>query len=634
MKRFALVLIIPLFVASHAHAQERETLEPVVVTATKIEEPTERLGATVTIITADDLARHNYPTLADALRDVPGVEVQRSGSFGKLTELRIRGTTPQQAQVLVDGLRVKSPTSGDFDFSDLSPDQIERIEIVRGPQSTIYGADAIGGVVNIITKRGAGPFSAYASSEVGNYRTLRERVGFSGRYQLLDYAAAASWFESNGQRPNDGFEQRAVSASVGLTLPADGHVGVSFRYNRNATDLPVSFTIPNPPFSVADPDTKQQSETLTLSLHWDQKPTPWFESHVRLGQFSNSLGFQNRFTAGDILAGNFDAFDTDSQITTQRREAEVVTAFQAPKWNTLTVGAEYRTESGRNRTIGVLEEGDRQTFAKSFDTVSVFAQDELRFFDRLILSGGGRYDDNSAFGTATTYRASGVLLIPETNSKLRGTWGQGFRAPTINDLFFPGFGNPNLKPEHSESWDAGIDQTFWAKRVRLSATYFENQFRDLIQAILVGGAFVPTNVAQARTSGVEFVADANVLDTLRLTFNYTHTNSEDLTAGTPLRRVAPDMLNFGLTWDPIRAVSLFAQAYVVSSQFEAVGFPRNSAYHHVDIGGVYHILAKHGAWPALDLLARINNVTDEHYMEVFGFRALGINALAGLQLRY
>jgi vitamin B12 transporter len=206
MKRLGFALIIPLSVGAHVHAQETQTLEPAVVTATKIEEPVERLGAVVTIITADDLARHNYPTVADALRDVPGVQVQRSGPLGKLTEVRIRGTTPQQAQVLIDGLRVKSPTSGDFDFSDLSPDQIDRIEIVRGPQSTIYGADAIGGVVNIITKRGSGPFSAYASSEVGNYRALRERIGFSGCYQLFDYAASASWFEGSGRLQNDGFE--------------------------------------------------------------------------------------------------------------------------------------------------------------------------------------------------------------------------------------------------------------------------------------------------------------------------------------------------------------------------------------------------------------------------------------------
>src|SRR5262249_58512555 len=151
-----------------------------------------------------------------------------------------------------------------------------------------------------------------------------------------------------------------------------------------------------------------------------------------------------------------------------------------------------------------------------------------------------------------------------------------------------GFGSPDLKPEHSESWDAGIDQTFWAKRIRLSATYFENRFRDLIQAILVGGTFVPSNVARARTNGVEFVAAADVLDTLRFTFNYTHTNSEDLTAGTPLRRVAPDMLNFGLTWDPIRALSLFAQAYVVSRQFVAVGFSRECADQLVDFGGGFH----------------------------------------------
>jgi vitamin B12 transporter len=175
-----------------------EVAEPVVVTATKIAQPLERLGAAITVITEDELRAYNYPTVGDALRRVPALDVQRSGSLGKLTEIRIRGTTPQQVQVLVDGVRVKSPTSGDFDFSDLSTDQIERIEIVRGPQSTLYGADAIGGVVNIITKRGTGPFSAFASSEVGNFDTLRERVGFSGTYKIFDYAASASWFEGNG----------------------------------------------------------------------------------------------------------------------------------------------------------------------------------------------------------------------------------------------------------------------------------------------------------------------------------------------------------------------------------------------------------------------------------------------------
>src|SRR3989441_1776586 len=152
--RIATVIMMPLAaLLPPAAAQEPRTLEPVVVTATKLEEPQERLGAAVSVITEDDLKAYNYETVGDALRQMPGLEIQRSGSLGKLTDIRIRGTSTSQVQVLIDGMRVKSPTLGTFDFSDLAIDQIERIEIVRGPQSTLYGADAIGGVVNIITKR-------------------------------------------------------------------------------------------------------------------------------------------------------------------------------------------------------------------------------------------------------------------------------------------------------------------------------------------------------------------------------------------------------------------------------------------------------------------------------------------------
>src|SRR5206468_283143 len=187
-----------------ATAQELRQTDPVVVTATKLAEPRSQVGATVTVITEEELKTYNYVTVDDALRQVPGLEVQRSGSIGKLSEIRIRGTSTNQVQVLIDGVRVKSPTAGTFDFSDVALDQIERIEVVRGPQSTLYGADAIGGVVHIITKRGEGPFSAFASSEVGHYDTLRERAGFSGSYKLFDYSFGVSWLESNGQFRNDG----------------------------------------------------------------------------------------------------------------------------------------------------------------------------------------------------------------------------------------------------------------------------------------------------------------------------------------------------------------------------------------------------------------------------------------------
>lgn len=649
MRRLLAVVMVVAVVApglpASAAAQEIRQTDPVVVTATKLAEPRSQVGATVTVITEEELKTYNYLSVDDALRQVPGVEVQRQGSFGKLSEVRIRGTGTQQVQVLVDGVRVKSPTAGTFDFSDMGLDQIERIEIVRGPQSTLYGADAIGGIIHIITKRGQGPFSAYASSEVGNYDTLRERAGFSGSYKIFDYSFGASWLESNGQFRNDGAEQRGVTARVGVALPADGHVGLAYRYNRTATDLPFNGSTPIPfsPFFVLDPDSRQQSETTTLSLLWDQKPVEWFEVHGRVSGFWNQTGFQNPATPADAaIPFNFDTDDTRSQIDTTRREVEVFGAFHAGKWNTLTVGIEHVNEYGRNRSSGFNGPGVPSFFAKQVDDLAYYFQDELRLFDRIVLSYGRRHDEHSAFGGATTNRAGLVVLVPETDTRVRGSWGEGFRAPTINDLFFPGFSNPDLKPERSESWEAGVDQSLFKKRVRLGATYFENKFDDLIQFVLVGSLFRPQNVAQARTAGEEVTVEVEPIDRLLFTANYTHMETKDFNTRRELRRVPHHVGNVGVTWDPVPTLTLYLQANVVSSQFDQAFDPvafvtarvRNPAYHRIDLGGVYHIVPKRENFPALDLTARINNATDERYMEIFGFRNLGINALVGLQARY
>lgn len=284
---------------------------------------------------------------------------------------------------------------------------------------------------------------------------------------------------------------------------------------------------------------------------------------------------------------------------------------------------------------------DRVASTKKIDVGSIFVQDELRLFDRIFLSGGRRDEDNNAFGSATTHRAGAVVLVRETGTKFRATWGEGFRAPTIDDLFFPGFSNPDLKPERSESWDAGVEQKLWKNRIRLAATYFENKFRNLIQfqptsvGCPPGDPFgCPVNVGRAWTEGVEVTSAVDVLDNLFFTANYTYTNSKDLTARLPLRRVIPNTYNFGITWDPVRALSLFTQVNVVSSQFERRGFPRNPGYHRIDIGGTYRIAEKRDGFPGLELTARVNNATDARIFEAFGFRALGINALVGLRATY
>ncbi|MGH7275645.1 MAG: TonB-dependent receptor, partial [Candidatus Rokuibacteriota bacterium] len=272
------VLIMLLAAGPGAGADEVKKLDPVVVTATKTETPASELGASVTVVTEEDFKTYHYPTVDEALRNVPGVEIRRSGSFGKTTSISIRGANPNQVQVLVDGVRVKSPTTGQAELSDLSPDLIERIEVIRGPQSALYGADAIGGVVNIITKKGKGPFGAWASQEAGNYDTLRSTAGFSGAYRLLDYSFGVSHFESNGQFKNDGVNQDSFNTRLGLSLPGQTTLALAVRWNRTDTGTPIEFVgNPAPIVPTIDPNTRAESETSIINLTGHTRPVSWWE---------------------------------------------------------------------------------------------------------------------------------------------------------------------------------------------------------------------------------------------------------------------------------------------------------------------------------------------------------------------
>jgi vitamin B12 transporter len=275
-----------------AAAQDVKPVDPVVVTATKIETPAERLGAAVTVITEDELVSRGFTTVGDGLRRVPGVDVQQQGSLGKNTTIRIRGARSDQVQVLVDGMRVKSATTGDFNFATLAIDQIERIEVVRGPQASLYGADAIGGVVNIVTKRGRGPLSATALVQGGSFETHREQLSVSGALAPFDYAFTGSAYESGGQFKNDDAEQRALSGKLGLTLSPTSSGTVSARYARSDTDLPVNDPIvATPPFYRLDPDAQQDNELAVVSLDWAHKLAAWDELRFRFGQMWQDRGF-------------------------------------------------------------------------------------------------------------------------------------------------------------------------------------------------------------------------------------------------------------------------------------------------------------------------------------------------------
>ena len=628
------IVVLALLAAGPAVAQMNaseskpltKVVDPVVVTATKLETPAQQLGAAVTVIEGEDFDTYHYTGVDDALRQAPGVEIRRSGTFGKTTSISIRGTNPNQVQVLVDGVRVKSPTTGQAELSDLAPDMIERVEIIRGPQSTLYGADAIGGVVNIITKRGAGPFSAAVEQEVGNYGTFVSRARASGSSGPLDYALGAFNLESAGHFKNDGSRQTGVSGRLGVALPADSGISFTLRYNETDTGLPVKFvTIPLPEHPFIDNNNAQHSDSLLTSLQARTHPVSWWESSVRLGRYYNLSRFIDKPDPGFTCL--FGQCEFPQKLTTVRYEAEWLNHFHVGKWSTSTFGVEYRREYAKSEEATV--------FSAASDTWAGFFQQSFRVFDRLFMTAGVRVEENSVFGRSTTERGSLSYLIKEWGTRIRGGAGSGFRAPTFNDLFFPGFSDVTLKPERSFSYDFGVDQSLWKNRIRLGLTYFQNDVRDLISF-----TFIPTppfvkgvNVGHARSAGIEFTSDTDLTDTLTLSINYTYTDSENLAQNQLLPREPRHRWNGTLTWQALPRLQLFAQVNAVTEQVESPGV-HNSGHTRVDVGGTYRILNRYAFLQALDFTARIQNLLNEDYAEVRGFPALGIQGLVGLRASF
>jgi vitamin B12 transporter len=404
-----------------------------------------------------------------------------------------------------------------------------------------------------------------------------------------------------------------VNGRVGYELPNRGELALVGRYSDGHRGIPFRTVFPD--FS----RTREQDNQFTLgSLEWRQ---PWVEAYdhaLRLSLVRSVLTFRDPASE----------FERRVDIVNERREVDWLHHLNFGRLDTVTVGLEYRNEEGT----------DKGTFSRTTDTTAVFGQNELRLFDRLFLTGGVRYDHNSAFGDATTGRAAVSFLVKETDTRLKGSWAEGFRAPTFNELFFPGFGNPTLKPERSESYEVGGDQRLLEDRVRFGATFFHNQFNDLIQIVVLPGfIFQPQNVGRAISEGVEFYSEVSPVDWLTLSANYTYTESEDIATGKPLRRFPRHRWNTGatFTWDRL---TLFGEAIVTTRQFEtptaATGQNFNPGYFRIDLGGSYKLWGRLGIMERIDLIARFNNITDERYTEVQGFPAPPFNALVGVRIAF
>ena len=621
-------------------AQEKEViLEKVVVTATRVETPMEEIASSVTVISSEEIERKQKTHVMEILRGIPGLDVVRTGGAGKNTSVFIRGANSEHTLVMIDGVEVNDPISPgrSYDFAHLTVDNIERIEVIRGPQSTLYGSDAIGGVVNIITKKGEGKPKFFLSAEGGSFTTFREATGISGGNKWVNYSFALSRFDTegistaskkDGNYERDGYENTSLSAKLGFK-PMD-NLGIDFilHYMDAKTELDNFAGVGGD-----DPNYVQKSNQFLfktqvgLSLFdqvWSQKLGLALNDHNR--DIKNKKDSQHPF---DYEKGRYDGqllkFDWQHHL-------------QLHKTNALTFGLEYEREEGKSKYYWESLWGPGQSIfpKKTANIKGYYIQDEIKLWDRLFATLGIRIDDHSRFGSETTYRVAPAYLIKETDTKIKGTFGTGFKAPTLYQLFAPAtlwgpIGNKDLKPEKSKGWDFGVEQNFFKNRVTLGATYFRNDFKDLIQFDW-GQGYI--NIAKAKTEGVELFASAKPIDDLTLRINYTYTDTEDKTTGEALIRRPKNKIGFDINYHFLNNGNVNLGVIYVGKRDDLDFSISPSRMVKLDQYTLVNLAVSYDITKNFQLFGRVENLLDKEYEEVKGFGTPGLSFFGGMKLSF
>ena len=613
-------------------------LNEVVITATRTPSNTVELANSISVIDSAEIVNKNSFDTFDAIKNEYGVSFTQQGGKASVSNIYIRGGSPSESLVIIDGVEVNMPNdpSNFYNFFALPLDNTSRIEILRGPQSTLYGSDALTGVINIITLKGQGKPVFNIGFEGGSYNSYRGTVTSLGSIGGFNYSAAfsrtrsdgySSASEEYGNTEKDGFDLYNFNTILGYDFSESFNADVIVRYNNSSTNLDQSFGSPNYwddatyIFNQEEYFVRAQGNLSLLDKKWNQE--------FGLFYFQNNRDYSYDTSSASI-------YYSTSNYDGSKYKAEWQNDLYLFENNLITAGMEFELEETASeyyQASYILEDEYSSVFPeKSANNFGVYLQDQVNFDQSFFGTIGIRYDHQNQFGPAFTYRIAPAYLYWPTGTKIKATVGTGFKAPSLFYLYDPVYGNSDLEPEKSFGWDAGIEQYFWSLDFSIGANYFYNKFSDMFG---FDSDFKTININEAETNGVEVFATAKLFDGLTVKSNYTYLNARDKSENTPdynqklVRRPENKAgLYVSYTWNNLANINIDVMYVGKRDELDFATYPATrivmSDYFLINLAAYYNLLT------FIRLQGRIENLLDSQYEEIYGYGTAGLSFYGGI----
>lgn len=638
----ALVLIslfLPLGLGAEEETQKTDLRHEVVVTATRVDTPTKEIASSITIITEEELLQSQKTTVIEALHAILGLSVLQSGPVGSSASVMLRGANSEHTLVMIDGVEVNDPItpSRSYDFSHLGVEGIERVEILRGPQSTLYGSDAMAGVINIITKQGRGKPRFHLSSLGGSYGTFAGTAGLTGALKNLHYSFWAKSLTSqgfsaanaalDGNTEPDGYRNLSLSARAGYKLSKNLDLDFSARFLDTKSDIDnYGSAFGDDPNNIQTYDSlylKGQIRGLFCKNRWEQKLTL---SHVNSDRKTDNPPDEQH------------PYDSDrSHYKSRLIKLDWQNNLYLHPSNTLTFGAEYQQEQGESsyHSESVWGLSTSRFPRKKAHIAGVYLQNQLRWGGLFFLTAGIRLDSHSRSGQSMTYRIAPAFYIQKTNTKLKATLGTGFKSPSLYQLFAPGnvwgpIGNENLEPEEATSWDAGIEQNIWEGKVRLGGTYFSSRFENLIDYDYTKGYI---NIARASSRGVEFMLEFAPVENFILSASYSRTAAKDRKTGEALLRRPKDKFTANLNVRFLAKGRLILSLTHIGGRDDQEWIDWISTRVQMAPFTLFNAATSWDILPHIQIYLRMDNILDQEYEWIKGYGTPGFSIYGGFKIQ-